>query len=126
MYPSLVAVSLLHKSFIQSRDRQSLQRRSLLNQTIPAVLNNSLSQNWGHWSWGFLEAKGSDGDLALPELLWLLHLHLVEPGLLEGLAQGGIHSPVVLAGNPRLLTILLRRYRGGVTWSREKFKPETI
>ena len=88
------------------------------------MAENSLPQNRGHRSWGFLEAKGSDGDLALAELLGLLHLHLVEPGLLEGLAQGGIHSPVVLAGNPRLLTILLRRYRGWVTWSREEFKPE--
>ena len=87
---------------------------------------NSLSQDRGHWSWGFLEAKGSDGDLALAELLRLLHLHLVEPGLLEGLAEGGIHCPVVLAGDPRLLTILLRRYRGWVTWSRKEFKPETI
>ena len=90
------------------------------------MAENSLPENRGHWSWGFLEAKGSDGDLALAELLRLLHLHLVEPGLLEGLAEGGIHCPVVLAGDPCLLTILLRRYRGWVTWSRKEFKPETI
>ena len=106
--------------------RQSLQRNYLLNQPTNPSLNNSLSQNWGHRSRGFLEPERSDCDLALTELLGLLHLHLVEPGLLEGLAQGGVHRPVVLAGDPRLLTILLRRYRGWVAWSREEFKSETV
>ena len=90
------------------------------------MADNSLPQNRGHWSWGFLEAKGSDGDLALAELLRLLHLHLVEPGLLEGLAQGGVHGPVVFAGNPCLFAIFLGWDRGRVTWSREELKSEII
>ena len=92
----------------------------------PSV-NNSLSQNRRHWSRGFLQTKGSNGDLALTKLLGLLHasVHLVEPGLLERLAQGGVDRPVVLARDSRLLSVLLGRDRGRVTGTREEFKSET-
>merc|ERR550534_3456756 len=71
----------------------------------PSV-NNSLSQNRRHWSRGFLHAS----------------VHLVEPGLLERLAQGGVDRPVVLARDSRLLSVLLGRDRGRVTGTREEFK----
>ena len=117
----------VHKSFIQSRSSSKPAKKISIEEPAAVLFNNSLSQNWRHRSRGFLQPEGSDGDLAFTELLGLLHsLHLVEPGLLEGLAQCGVHRPVVFAGYPCLLTILLGRYRGRVTWSREEFKSETI